>query len=159
CSGSSRAGSARARGVVSAAPRRYAARMFLTRKIGGFLRGKATRGQVLAAALLAALLGFVPGFFLPGDLGGGFMQAPGLILSLLFLVLVLNATLGVFGLVTVAAKLVSSATLPLAAAIGGLLLDGPTRALFKPLVNGPVTAWFGLHYYATTGGLVLGLLF
>ena len=145
--------------IVRARPARYAARMVLTRKIGSFLRGKATRGQVFAAALLAGLLGFVPGFFLRGDLGGGFMQAPGLILSLFFLVLVLNANLGVFGLVTLLAKLVSYLTLPVAYWIGEVLLDGPTQGLFKPLVNGPVTAWFGLHYYATAGGLVLGALF
>jgi uncharacterized protein (TIGR03546 family) len=133
--------------------------MFLTRKIGSFLRGKATRGQVFTAALLAGLLGFVPGFFLPGNLGGGFLQAPGLILVLFFLVLVLNANFGVFGLVLLCAKLVSLLTLPLANSLGNLLLNGPTQGLFKPLINGPVTAWFGLHYYATTGGLVLGLLF
>jgi uncharacterized protein (TIGR03546 family) len=133
--------------------------MLLTRKIGSFLRGNATPGQVFTAAMLASLLGFIPGFVLPGDLGGGFMQAPGLILSLMFLVLVLNANLGVFGLVTLVAKLVSFATLPLASAIGDFLLNGPLQGLAKTLVNAPVTAWFGLHYYATAGGLVLGLVF
>src|SRR5262245_11137637 len=99
---------------VCALAHRYAAPMFLTRKIGSFLRGKATRGQVFLAALLAGVLGFVPGFFLPSDLGGGFAQSPGLILLLLFLVLVLNANLGVFGLVTIVAKLVSLVAMPVA---------------------------------------------
>lgn len=129
------------------------------RKIGGFLRGKATRGQVLTAAILAGLLGFVPGFFLPSDLGGGFLQAPGLILLLLFAVLICNANLGVFTLVTIVAKLTSLLLLPVSFAIGKALVDGPLQGTFKALANGPVTAWFGLEYYATTGGLVLGLFF
>ncbi|MBK8099137.1 MAG: hypothetical protein IPK26_18675 [Planctomycetes bacterium] len=133
--------------------------MFFTRKIGSVLRGKATRGQVLLATMLGGLLGFVPGFFLPGDLGGGFRQAPGLILSLLFLVLILNANLGVFGVTLLLAKITSLLTLPLAGAMGGFLLDGPTQGLFRMLINAPVTAWFGFEYYATTGGLPLGLLF
>lgn len=129
------------------------------RKIGGFLRGKATRGQVLTASVLAGLLGFIPGFFLPSDLGGGFLQAPGLILVLLFAVLVCNANLGVFTLVTVAAKLTSLVMLPVSFAIGQALIEGPLQSMFESLANGPVTAWFGLEYYATTGGLVLGLFF
>ncbi|MGE3172058.1 MAG: hypothetical protein AB7O97_05480 [Planctomycetota bacterium] len=133
--------------------------MFLTRKIGSFLRGKATRGQVFVAALLGGVLGFVPGFFLPSDLGGGFAQAPLLILSVVFLVLVLNANLGVFGLVTLLAKLLSLVAMPVSFAIGRALIDGPLQGLFRLLVNAPVTAWFGLEYYATTGGLVLGLFF
>src|SRR5690606_13617682 len=56
--------------------------MLITRKLGKILRGKATATQVLLAATLGGMLGFVPGFFLPGDLGGGFAQAPGLILAL-----------------------------------------------------------------------------
>jgi uncharacterized protein (TIGR03546 family) len=133
--------------------------MLFTRKIGKLLRGKATAPQVLIAALLGGLLGFVPGFFLPGDLGGGFLQSPGLILLLLFLVLVLNANLAVFGLVLLAAKAISLVTLPLAFAIGRVLLDGPAQGLFRALVDLPVVAWFGLEHYATTGGLVLGAVF
>lgn len=133
--------------------------MLLSRKIGAFLRGRASPPQVFLAALLAGLLGFVPGFFLPGNLGGGFAQAPGLILALLFLVLVLNANLGVFALVTLLAKLLSLALLPWSFSIGRALLDGPLQPLFRTLVNAPVFAWFGLDYYATTGGLVLGLVF
>lgn len=132
--------------------------MLITRKIGKILRGKATRTQVLLAAALGGMLGFVPGFFLPGDLGGGFMQAPGTILALLFAVLILNANLAVFGLVTLLAKLLSFATLPISFGLGRWLLDGPLQGLFRTLVNAPVTAWFGLEYYATTGGLALGLV-
>ena len=132
--------------------------MFLTRKIGKILRGKATATQVVLAATLGGMLGFIPGFFLPGDLGGGFMQAPGLILSVVFLVLVLNANLAVFGLVTLLAKLLSLVTLPLTFGLGRWLLDGPLQGLFTALVNSRVTAWFGLEYYATTGGVVFGLV-
>ncbi|MBL8754360.1 MAG: hypothetical protein JNK15_13745 [Planctomycetes bacterium] len=133
--------------------------MFLSRKIGSVLRGKATPFQVMLATVFGGLLGFVPGFFLPGDLGGGFLQAPGLILLLLCCVLVLNANLGVFGLCTLVAKLLSLVVLPVSYAVGRWLLDGPLQGLFKSLVNGKVTAWFGLEYYATVGGLVLGLVF
>lgn len=133
--------------------------MFLTRKIGSVLRGQATPMQVQFATVLGGMLGFVPGFFLPGDLGGGLMQAPGLILSLLCLVLVLNANLGVFGLTTLVAKLLSVLLLPVSYPLGRWLVEGPFEGLFRGLVNGPVTAWFGLEYVATSGGLVLGLVF
>lgn len=131
----------------------------LLRSIGKTLRGKATPAQVFLATFLAGLLGFVPGFFLPGDLGGGFGQAPGLILLLLFLVLVLNANLAIFGLCLLAAKLLSLPLIGLSFAIGRWLLEGPLQGLFRLLINAPVTAWFGLEYYATTGGLVLGAAF
>lgn len=133
--------------------------MFLTRKIGSLLRGKATAPQIMMAAVLGGMLGFVPGFILPGDLGGGFLQAPGLILTFFVLVAVLNANLGVFGLVTLVAKLLSFVTLKASYAVGQFLLDGPTQGLFKALINGKVTAWFGFERYATTGGIVVGLGF
>lgn len=133
--------------------------MLLTRKIGSLLRGKATTPQILMASVLGGMLGFVPGFILPGDLGGGFLQSPGLILTFFVLVAVLNANLGVFGLVTLLAKLLSFVTLPISYRVGQFLLDGPTQGLFKALINGKVTAWFGLERYATTGGLLVGLGF
>ncbi|MFN7587720.1 MAG: hypothetical protein ACK501_13745 [Planctomycetota bacterium] len=133
--------------------------MFLFRKIGSVLRGKATPMQVMFATVIGGMLGFVPGFFLPGDLGGGLMQAPGLMLSLLCLVLILNANLAVFGLCTLVGKLLSVALLSVSYGLGTWLLEGPLQGLFHGLVNGPVTAWFGLEYYATSGGLVLGLVF
>lgn len=133
--------------------------MLITRKIGAVLRGKATPRQVMMATVLGGALGFVPGFFLPGDLGGGFAQAPGLILLLLSLALVLNANLAVFGLVTVVAKLLSLVLLSVSYAVGTFLLEGPLQGVFAGLVNGKVTAWFGLEYYATTGGLVVGCVF
>ncbi|MFY9343748.1 MAG: hypothetical protein WAT39_14760 [Planctomycetota bacterium] len=133
--------------------------MLFVRKIGSVLRGKATPLQVMLATVFAGVLGFVPGCFLPGDLGGGLLQAPGLILLLLCCVMVLNANLALFGLVLLLAKLVSFALLPLSYAVGSWLLDGPLQGLFRALVNGKGTAWFGFEYYATTGGLVVGLLF
>ncbi len=132
--------------------------MFLTRKIGSVLRGKATPLQVLLATTFGGMLGFIPGFFLPGDLGGGFAQAPGLILLLTFCVMVLNANLAVFGLVTLVAKLISLFTLPMAYALGTFLIDA-MPGLFRSMVNGRVTAWFGFEHYATTGGLLIGLVF
>lgn len=133
--------------------------MFLIRKIGGIVRGAATLPQIVAACVLGAMLGFVPGFFLPGDVGGGFMQAPGTILTLVALVLVIDANLAVFGLALLVAKLVSFLLLPVSFEVGRLLLEGPTEPLFRWLVNAPVFAWFGLERYATTGGLLVGAVF
>ena len=113
----------------------------------------------MLATTLGGILGFVPGFFLPGDLGGGFQQAPGLIVLLLCCVLVLNANLGVFGLVTLGCKALSVVMLPVSYALGTWLLDGPLQGLFGALINGKVTAWCGFQYYATAGGLVFGLVF
>src|SRR6186713_2101645 len=106
----------------------------LIRKIASVFRGKATPLQVLLATTLGGLLGFVPGFFLPGDLGGGFLQAPGLILGLLCVTLVLNANMAMFGLVTLVGKLLSLALLPVSYAVGTFLIDA-MPGVFRGLVN------------------------
>jgi len=131
----------------------------LTRRLGSILRGRATRLQVMLACTLGGALGFVPGFFLPSDLAGGFAQAPGLILLLLSVALIANVNLAVFSLTTVVAKLLSLPLLAVSYTVGTWLLDGPLQGLFGWLCNFPVTAWFGLEHYATSGGLVLGVLF
>jgi hypothetical protein len=119
--------------------------MFFLRKLGSVLRGKATPLQVALAMLFGGVIGFA--------------HAPGLVLVLLCCVLVLNANLALFGLATLVAKAASVALLPVSYAIGVWLLDGPLQGLFRVLINGRVTAWFGLEYYAGAGGLVLGLVF
>lgn len=131
----------------------------ILRSIGKSLRGKATPTQLFLATLLGGMLGFVPGFLLPGDLGGGFAQAPATILGLLFLVLVLNANLALFGLTLAAAKLLALLLMPVSFGVGRWLVDGPLEGLMRWLVNAPVFAWCGFEYYATTGGLVLGAVF
>lgn len=133
--------------------------MGLIQMLAGVLRGDATRPQIYIACALGAMLGFVPGFFLPGDLGGGFMQAPALILSLFALALVLNTNLGVFGLAAFLAKVLSFALLPVSVWLGRAIVDGPLQPMFASAVQTPWIAWFGLERYATTGGLVLGLAF
>src|SRR5262245_1568593 len=133
--------------------------MWILRKIGSVLRGRVTPLQLMLATTLGGILGFVPGFFLPGDLGGGFLQAPGLIVLLVCCVLVLNANLGVFGLVTLGCKALSILMLPVSYALGTWMLDGPLQGLFRMLINARVTAWWGLEYYATAGGLVFGVVF
>lgn len=135
------------------------AAMFLLRKIGAIFRGRVTMAQVVLACVLGGMLGFVPGFFLPQDTGGGFLQAPGLIVTLLALALILNTNLGLFGLALAVSKLLSLLLLPASVAVGRVLLEGPTEGLFRWLVQAPVFAWFGFQYYATTGGIVIGLLF
>lgn len=130
----------------------------LIRKIGKAALGKATPMQTVLATTLAGMLGFVPGVFLLG-VSGAFTQSPGLLLSLVFLALILNANLAVFGVTLIAAKLLGLVLLPVSFWIGRILLDGPTAPLFEVLVNAPVLAWFGLEYYATSGALLLGSLF
>lgn len=105
--------------------------------------------QLMAAAILGSLLAFAPGL----------SQAPGLIVFLTFLLILLNANFAVAVLVGIPAKLVSLATMPISFAIGTALIDGPLESLFRTLVNTPVLAFFGFEYYSTIGGLILGSLF
>lgn len=120
----------------------------ITRQIGSIIRGKATPFQIIAAAVLGCMLGFMPGF----------AQAAGLILALTFLLVVLNANLAIAALLAVGGKLLSLALAPVSFAVGRFLLDGPTGGLFQSMINAPVLALFGFDYYLTTGGLVLGLV-
>jgi len=121
----------------------------ITREIGKIVRGKATPHQVASAAVLGAILAFLPAFD----------QAAGLYVLVVGTLLVLNANLGVALLVALPSKLVAVAAAPLSFAIGRMLLDGPLSWLFGWLINAPLTAYFGLEYYVTTGGLVLGAAF
>ena len=118
------------------------------RSIGKVVRGKATPGQMMAACILGAMLGFVPGV----------SRAPGLLAALLLVLLVTNASLPLALLTWPLAKLASWLLLPLSFQMGRVLLDGPTQGLFKSLINMPVVALFGLEHYAVAGGQVIGLL-
>ena len=71
----------------------------------------------MAACVLGALIGFLPGW----------AQAPGLMLLSMFLLIILNANLLLAGLVGLGARLLSLAAAPLLFKIGRLLLDGPTN--------------------------------
>ena len=122
--------------------------MFLTRKIGKILRGNSTPFQLIMACVLGVMLGFVPGF----------SEAPGLLIALTFVLVVINANLVLAALVGVVAKLVALPLVPLAYYTGTFLLDGPAQGLFKTFVNSPVLAFFGLEYYTVTGGQFLGLI-
>lgn len=121
----------------------------ITRKLGKVLRGNATPAQLMLACLLGSALGFVPGI----------TQAPGLIVLLTLALVILNGNLAVAVLLGAVAELVSFLILPVSFAVGGVLLDGPTQPLFRALINAPVLALFGFEYYATTGGLLVGLIF
>jgi len=123
--------------------------MIPTRKLGKLLRGKATPFQVMAACVLGSWIGFVPGF----------AQAPGWLATLVVLMLVLNANLGIAILVGGLAKLASLALISVTFDVGQFLLDGPTRGVFQAAANAPVLAWFGFEYYVTTGGILMGLVF
>jgi uncharacterized protein (TIGR03546 family) len=123
--------------------------MFLFRRIGTLLRGKATPLQIYFACIIGALIAFAPGF----------AQAPALIIALVMLLLVLNANVTAALLTALPAALVALLVMPVSVVIGRWLLDGPTQPLFQALVNAPVLALFGFEYYATSGGLLLGLAF
>lgn len=116
------------------------------RKIGKFLRGKATPFQIISATVLGALLGSLPGI----------TQGPLLLAGLLFLLIVLNANLFIAGLTLLFIKLVTLLLLPVYFHIGVALLEGPLSAPVAALANAPVTAWFGLEYYVTVPSLLVG---
>lgn len=120
----------------------------LIRSLGKTLRGRATPFQVVSACVLGSTLGFLPGF----------AAAPGLLVALTLLLIVLNANLGVAALVGAGAKLASLLLTPLSFAVGRALLDGPTQPIFRWLINAPVFALFGFDRYLTTGAAAVGLI-
>lgn len=120
--------------------------MFLWRKIGKTLRGSAKPYQVICAAVLGGLIGFAPPL----------LHGPLYLAAALILLSVLNANLFVATVSAGACKLLSYLLLPVSFQLGLLLLDGPTRPLFRGLINAPVTALMGFDYYTTAGGMVLG---
>ncbi|MHC5025454.1 MAG: hypothetical protein ACYTGR_01665 [Planctomycetota bacterium] len=120
----------------------------ITRKVGKLLRGNATPAQVMSACVLGAMLGFMPGF----------AAAPGLIVVLSLALIVLNANLFLAGTVAALCQLTLLGAMPATFAVGRVLLDGPAQPLFRALVNAPVLALFGFEYYATTGGLLVGVV-
>lgn len=122
--------------------------MILTRKLGKIFRGKATPAQLMMAALIGTTAGFMPGF----------IQAPGLLAVIFLLAVVLNANLAVIGISLLFAGLLSIPLLPVSFWIGRVLLEGPLEGFFAFLINAPVFALFGFEYYATTGGLVMGVV-
>lgn len=122
--------------------------MLITRKIGKILRGDATPPQLMLAAVIGTVAGFIPGF----------IQAPGLWLLVFALVLLLNVQFAVVGVTILLMSFLSIFLLPVSFAIGRVLLEGPLQGLFGFFVNAPGTAFFGLEYYAVTGGVALGLV-
>jgi uncharacterized protein (TIGR03546 family) len=120
--------------------------MFLIRKIGTILRGNATPFQLIAGCVLGSLIGFMPGF----------ANAPGLIVALSLILVLLNANLFLAAMVGILAKLLSIALMPVSFHVGQFLLDGPTEGFFRKVINAPVFALFGFESYVATGGLVIG---
>lgn len=120
----------------------------ITRSLGKIVRGRCTPFQLLAASVLGACLGFLPGF----------VEAPGLALSLGLALAVLNANLFVAGGVAAGCSLAALALQPQLFALGRFVLDGPTTGLARQVVNTPGLALFGFERYVTSGGLLLGLV-
>lgn len=121
----------------------------LSRHIGAMLRGEATTGQVFGAAIIGSMLGFIPGF----------SNGAGLMVLLIAALVILNVSLPFALLVFALAKLVALLALPVSFTLGRALVDGPLQPLFRWAVNAPVLALMGFEHYATTGGLLIGLLF
>ncbi|MCC5787673.1 MAG: hypothetical protein JJU33_13350 [Phycisphaerales bacterium] len=122
--------------------------MLITRRIGKLIRGRATPLQIVLATTLGAMIGFVPGF----------SQAPGLLIALVLLLVVLNANLFLAIVSAGVFKLVALALLPVSFHAGRVLLDGPTRPLFEWAINAPVLAFFGFEFYANTGGQLIAIV-
>lgn len=123
--------------------------MFLFKKLAVLLRGNATLFQIVSAAKIGLMIGFIP------ESG----SAPGLFVFLLALLVTLNANLFLAGIFLLAGKLLSLILMPVSFSVGRFLLDGPLSGLFEFLINAPVLAWFGLEYYVVTGGMfIAGLL-
>lgn len=121
----------------------------LSRQIGKILRGNATPFQLFSACVLGSLLAFLPGL----------TQAPGALVILTFILIVMNANLALAVLTGLVAKLCSILLLPVSFEVGRFFLDGPTRGLFQSAINAPVLALCGFEYYTVTGGLAMGLVF
>jgi uncharacterized protein (TIGR03546 family) len=126
--------------------------MLISRKIGKLIRGKATPFQVVSAAVLGAMLGFIS--FDGPDL----LARVTLTTAVVLVLVILNANLFLAGVVGLGAKLVSLFVMPVTFAAGRVLLDGPTRPLFEWAINTPVLALMGFEYYSLTGALVMGLI-
>lgn len=134
--------------VVSHSARRDVGSIpMLSRTIGSLLRGSSKPMQLLLAALLGALMGFVPVI----------REQPALLVAYVLLLLVANASIGLTLLTAGLTKLAALAAMPLAFAIGRWLVDGPARPFFAWAVNAPVLALLDLDVYAVSGGIVLGL--
>ena len=121
----------------------------LIRKLGSILRGRATPLQIFLGGLLGGALGFQPGW----------VEAPGILASLLVLLLITKATLSLALLVAALGRLAALALQAQLFGVGRALVDGPAQPMFERLVNAPLFAWFGFECYVATGGLVLGALF
>lgn len=118
------------------------------KKIAKILRGGATPAQLMVSCVVGSALGFMPGL----------VQAPGLILVLVLALVVMNVNVTLALAIAGGAKILSLLVLPLSFAAGRALLDGPTQALFKTMINAPILALFGFEYYVTTGGLLIGVV-
>ncbi len=123
-------------------------RRMLTRKLGSLLRGQATPFQIIAASVLGYTLGLMPSF----------EASVGLSVLLVILILILNTNLFVVAIASLLGKVSLLVLMPATFHLGRVLIDSPLEPLFAAMVNAPVLALFGFEYYATTGGLVLGVL-
>ena len=119
----------------------------INRMFGSLLRGSAAPVQLLLACILGALIGFVPGA----------RDHMGLVALYAFLLLVLNASVGLALFVSGVAKLASLALMSVSFSVGRMLIDGPLHGFVAWSVEAPVFALLDLDVYAVTGGALLGL--
>ncbi len=120
--------------------------MIFIRKLAKLLRGEATPFQLFMACLLGGMLAYIPS---P-------LNAPALFISIIFLLIILNANLFLSALVGGIVKLIALASAPFAFEFGKYLIDGPLQPQFRTFINSPFFAYFGFDYYVIPGGLILG---
>lgn len=117
-------------------------------KLMSIIFSQSTPIQLLLVSILGFVFGFIPGF--------GY--APFLFILVIFLVLTLRVSIGLFVLIAMIAKLLSYPLEGVSFTLGRWLLDGFAQPIFKAAVNTPVLAYAGFDYYLVTGGFVIALI-
>ena len=114
---------------------------------------QSTPAQLFLVSILAFVFGFIPSFG----------HSPLLFLLVIFLVLILRVSIGLFVLIAIFAAVISYPLESLNFTLGTWLLDGFASSIFKSAINTPVLAYAGFEYYLVSGAfisaLILGVIF
>jgi len=117
----------------------------LLRKFGKLIRGGAASRQIFLGALLGVMIGIVPGLNLT-------------LLGLIFLLLLLNAHVGIAVLGMALGRAACLLLAPWTFRVGHVLIHGVgLEGMFRAASDAPVLALLDLHVYCLTGGAVVGL--
>lgn len=119
----------------------------LIRKTVKLLRGGAAPRQIFLGAFLGVLVGMIPGMNL-------------VLVAGIFLLLILNAHMGIALMGVALGKLLCLLLAPITFRIGYALIHGiGQEGLFRALIGMPVLALLDLHKYCLVGGLPIALFF